>query len=74
MPQEVFDTLPPIFTDSSLGPIPQTWTCERLGDLADVSWGDTITTKRFYTADGFTAYSARDQTGFCRITTLTGRE
>lgn len=36
----------------------------RLGDVADVRWGDTNTTKAAYTANGFTAFSASGPDGF----------
>ncbi|TAV72660.1 restriction endonuclease subunit S [Rhizobium leguminosarum] len=35
-----------------------------LGDLADVNWGDTSTTKSAYVDKGFTAYSASGPDGF----------
>lgn len=43
---------------SSLGPIPPGWEVKKLGDLADISWGDTSTTKASYAEEGFAAYSA----------------
>ena len=36
----------------------------RLGDVADVRWGDTSTTKDKYVPDGYTAYSASGPDGF----------
>lgn len=36
----------------------------RLGDIADVRWGDTNTTKASYTPIGFAAYSASGHDGF----------
>ena len=36
----------------------------RLGDVADVRWGDTSTTKKSYVDAGFTAYSATGPDGF----------
>lgn len=36
----------------------------RLGDVADVRWGDTNTTKASYTPNGFTAFSASGPDGF----------
>ena len=41
-----------------------TWTTARLGDVADVLWGDTSTTKASYTPTGFPAYSASGRDGF----------
>jgi type I restriction enzyme S subunit len=35
-----------------------------LGEVADVSWGDTSTTKSSYTDTGFPAYSASGQDGY----------
>lgn len=43
---------------SSLGQIPQGWEVKKLGDVADISWGDTSTTKASYVEEGFAAYSA----------------
>ena len=34
-----------------------------LGDVADVSWGDTSTTKKSYSSSGFDAYSASGRDG-----------
>ena len=36
----------------------------RLGDITDLNWGDTKTTKKSYTIRGFPAYSATGQDGF----------
>lgn len=36
----------------------------RLGELADVSWGDTNTTKSAYETDGYPAFSASGRDGF----------
>lgn len=36
----------------------------KLGDVADVSWGDTNTTKSAYVSDGYPAYSASGRDGF----------
>lgn len=41
-----------------------TMTEARLGDVADLLWGDTSTTKASYTATGFPAYSASGRDGF----------
>jgi type I restriction enzyme S subunit len=43
---------------SPLGEIPEGWEVKKLGDLADISWGDTSTTKASYVAEGYVAYSA----------------
>jgi type I restriction enzyme S subunit len=40
------------------------WHEVRLGDVADVSWGDTLITKDAYIADGFPAFSASGPDGF----------
>ena len=36
----------------------------RLGDITDLNWGDTKTTKKSYTPGGFPTYSATGQDGF----------
>lgn len=41
------------------GEIPEGWRPLNLRDVADVSWGDTNTTKKSYTESGFTAFSAK---------------
>lgn len=46
------------FVDSPLGRIPQGWEVKKLGDIADISWGDTSTTKASYMEEGYPAYSA----------------
>jgi type I restriction enzyme S subunit len=43
---------------SPLGEIPQGWEVKKLGDIADISWGDTSTTKASYVEEGYAAYSA----------------
>ena len=43
---------------SALGDIPQGWEVKRLGEVADISWGDTSMTKGSYVEDGYDAYSA----------------
>ena len=40
------------------------WKEVRLGDVADLSWGDTKTTKKSYVKSGWTAYSASGPDGF----------
>ncbi|MBN1458858.1 MAG: restriction endonuclease subunit S [Armatimonadetes bacterium] len=42
---------------------PSDWTRAALGAIADVSWGDTSTTKAAYADEGFTAYSAKGPDG-----------
>jgi len=39
------------------------WPVVPLGEVADVNWGDTSVTKKSYTDDGFTAYSATGADG-----------
>jgi type I restriction enzyme S subunit len=46
------------FVESPLGEIPEGWEVKKLGNLADLSWGDTSTTKASYVAEGYAAYSA----------------
>jgi type I restriction enzyme S subunit len=48
---------------SPLGEIPQGWEVKKLGNLADISWGDTSTTKASYVEDGYAAYSASGSDG-----------
>lgn len=43
---------------SPLGEIPQGWEVKKLGTVADISWGDTSTTKAAYVEEGYAAYSA----------------
>jgi type I restriction enzyme S subunit len=43
---------------SPLGAIPQGWEVKKLGDIADLRWGDTTKTKASYVEEGFDAYSA----------------
>ncbi|MBV6423396.1 MAG: hypothetical protein NAOJABEB_01189 [Steroidobacteraceae bacterium] len=43
---------------SPLGEIPEGWEVRKLGNLADISWGDTSTTKASYVTEGYAAYSA----------------
>jgi type I restriction enzyme S subunit len=44
--------------DSPFGKIPKGWMVKKLGELADISWGDTSTTKASYVEEGYAAYSA----------------
>jgi type I restriction enzyme S subunit len=43
---------------------PTVWNRSRLGDVADVNWGDTSVTKASYVETGFRAYSASGPDGF----------
>ena len=55
---------PGTFQDSPLGPIPRGWDAKPLGEVADLNWGDTNTTKASYVYDGFTAFSASGADGY----------
>jgi len=44
--------------------VPEGWQEQRLGDIADVNWGDTSKTKSSYTSEGYPAYSASGPDGF----------
>lgn len=46
------------------GPLPEGWSFEPLGILADIQWGDTSKTKKAYTPDGYRAYSASGPDGY----------
>ena len=48
---------------SALGEIPRGWEVMRLGDIVDISWGDTSTTKASYVPDGYPAFSASGMDG-----------
>lgn len=43
--------------------LPKGWELVKLGDVADIQWGDTSVTKASYVAEGFTAYSASGADG-----------
>jgi len=43
---------------------PKHWTRKKLGEIADVNWGDTSVTKASYVATGYPAYSASGPDGF----------
>lgn len=43
---------------TEFGEIPEGWKAKRLGDISDLSWGDTNVTKSSYGEDGYDAYSA----------------
>ena len=61
---EILDLFPDRLVDSELGEIPEGWSYSRLGDVADVNWGNTRVTKRFYVNQGYLAYSATGPDGF----------
>lgn len=50
--------------DTPDGPVPEGWRSSTLGELANIQWGDTATTKSAYRAEGFLAYSASGPDGF----------
>jgi hypothetical protein len=52
------------FKESELGRIPEGWEVKLLGEVAELSWGDTKTTKKSYTDAGYVAYSAAGPDGF----------
>ncbi len=62
--KEIAALFPDSFEESGLGPIPKGWRVAKLGDVADVNWGDTSVTKNSYTDQGFIAYSAKGPDGF----------
>ncbi len=45
MPQHVFDALPTNFVDSEIGPMPEGWDVENIGDVVTVKGGSTPSTK-----------------------------
>ena len=49
--------------ESEVGPIPAGWEVQRLGDVADLSGGSSLT-KASYTKTGFVAYSAAGPDGY----------
>nr|WP_320166301.1 restriction endonuclease subunit S [uncultured Methylophaga sp.] len=51
-----------VFTDE-MGWIPKGWVPSKLGDLSDLNWGDTNTTKKAYVEHGYKAYSAKGPDG-----------
>ena len=61
---EILDLFPDRLVDSELGEIPEGWSYSRLGDVADVNWGNTRVTKKFYVNQGYLAYSATGPDGF----------
>jgi restriction endonuclease S subunit len=52
------------FIDTTDNGLPQGWRVERLGNVADLNWGDTSVTKASYTDKGFAAYSASGRDGY----------
>lgn len=50
--------------ESELGLIPKGWRVAKLGEVSDLLWGDTTTTKRRYTTEGYLAYSASGPDGY----------
>ncbi len=55
---------PDSFEDVDSVSLPSGWTIKRLGDVADLSWGDTNVTKSAYAETGYTAFSAAGPDGF----------
>lgn len=51
----------------------QEWKEVRLGDVAEVEWGNTSITKSSYVNNGYPAYSAAGQDGFVSIGEKTGQ-
>jgi type I restriction enzyme S subunit len=64
LPKHLADLFPDSFQDSELGEIPNGWRVARLGQIADVNWGDTNVTKASYVPAGHRAYSAKGPDGF----------
>jgi len=64
MDAETAKLFPDSFVKSELGDIPKGWKISKLGDLVNLSWGDTKTTKASYVQKGFIAYSASGPDGF----------
>jgi type I restriction enzyme S subunit len=54
---------PDSMEDSELGFIPKGWEVRPLGEIVDLTWGDTKTTKASYVSMGYLAYSAKGQDG-----------
>lgn len=50
--------------ESELGLIPKMWRVVQLGEVSDLSWGDTKTTKNSYSSEGYIAYSASGPDGY----------
>ena len=45
MPQHIFNVLPTSFVDSEIGPVPEGWEVENIGDVVTVKGGSTPSTK-----------------------------
>jgi type I restriction enzyme S subunit len=58
--QELWDLFPDALDDDDK---PEGWEYQKLQTLADVNWGDTKTTKKSYTEEGYTAFSASGPDG-----------
>ena len=52
MPQRVFDALPTRFDDSAIGPVPERWRVEAIGDVVTTKGGGTPSTKNAEYWDG----------------------
>jgi type I restriction enzyme S subunit len=50
--------------DKPEGLLPEGWRWSSLGELADIQWGDTSTTKKAYVPQGYTAFSASGADGY----------
>jgi type I restriction enzyme, S subunit len=64
LPDDIAALFPDSFEDSEMGEVPTGWGVSRLGNIADVNWGDTNVTKKSYVDEGFLAYSAKGPDGF----------
>jgi len=64
MDAETAKLFPDSLVKSELGDIPNGWKVSKLGDLVNLSWGDTKTTKASYVQKGFIAYSASGPDGY----------
>ncbi|MBC7350161.1 MAG: restriction endonuclease subunit S [Candidatus Aminicenantes bacterium] len=64
LPAELYDLFPARLVNSELGEIPEGWTYVKLGEIADVNWGDTNVTKSSYVDHGYIAFSAKGPDGF----------
>jgi len=63
MPNATVSLFPNKFVNSKAGNIPDGWTLRKLGEVADVNWGDTAVTKASYCQEGWKAYSASGSDG-----------
>jgi type I restriction enzyme, S subunit len=64
LPDDIAALFPDSFEDSEIGKIPKGWGVRKLGNVANVNWGDTSVTKKSYVKEGFLAYSAKGPDGF----------